>query len=121
MTPLKFFWPDCSVLATSLLVSPIYDFQGISRFEPRGLILIENILQLKKIFLFQNCNLLIPRPPLSMPGYRKQPSKRKTSSTSKHEISLLFWWVSFARLDPGPEPATQINADPCESGSETLV
>ncbi len=32
---------------------------------------------------------------------------------------LLFLWVIFAFLDP--DPATQINADPCGSGSETLV
>jgi hypothetical protein len=31
-------------------------------------------------------------------------------------------WVIFALLDPDPDPATQINADPCGSGSgsETL-
>ena len=37
---------------------------------------------------------------------------------------LLFLWVIFALLDPDPDPATQINADPCGSGygsgSETL-
>jgi hypothetical protein len=32
---------------------------------------------------------------------------------------FLFWWVIFALLDP--DPATQINADPCGSGSETLL
>jgi hypothetical protein len=26
-------------------------------------------------------------------------------------------WVIFALLDPDPDPATQINADPCGSGS----
>ncbi len=43
---------------------------------------------------------------------------------------FLFLWVIFALLDPDhlnadPDPATQINADPCGSGygsvSETLV
>jgi hypothetical protein len=33
---------------------------------------------------------------------------------------FLFLWVIFALLDPDPDPATQINADPCGSGSETL-
>ncbi len=31
-----------------------------------------------------------------------------------------FLWVIFALLDPVPDPVTQINADPCGSGSETL-
>jgi hypothetical protein len=58
------------------------------------------------------------------PSYRRslQPSKR-TSSNSKHEISLpYFLWVIFALLDPDPDPATQIIADPCGfgSGSATL-
>jgi hypothetical protein len=30
-------------------------------------------------------------------------------------------WVIFAILDPDPVPATQINADPCGSGSTTLA
>jgi hypothetical protein len=34
---------------------------------------------------------------------------------------FLFLWVIFALLDPDPDPATQINADPCGSGSETLM
>jgi hypothetical protein len=34
---------------------------------------------------------------------------------------FLFLWVIFALLDPDPDPATPINADPCGSGSETLV
>jgi hypothetical protein len=38
---------------------------------------------------------------------------------------LLFFWVIFALLDPDPDPAAQINADPCGSGygsgSETLI
>jgi hypothetical protein len=33
---------------------------------------------------------------------------------------FLFLWVIFSLLDPDPDPATQINADPCGSGSETL-
>jgi hypothetical protein len=40
--------------------------------------------------------------------------KKRTSSTSKHENSLLFLylWVIFALLDPDPDPATQSNEDP---------
>jgi hypothetical protein len=30
---------------------------------------------------------------------------------------FLFFWVNFALLDPDPDPATQINADPCGFGS----
>jgi hypothetical protein len=39
------------------------------------------------------------------------------------KILGFFLWVIFALLDPDPDPATQINADPCGSGygSETLV
>jgi hypothetical protein len=33
---------------------------------------------------------------------------------------FLFLWVIFALLDPDPDPATQIYADPCGSGSATL-
>jgi hypothetical protein len=33
---------------------------------------------------------------------------------------FLLLWVIFALLDPDPDPATEINADPCGSGSETL-
>jgi hypothetical protein len=33
---------------------------------------------------------------------------------------FLFLWVIFALLDPDLDLATQINADPCGSGSETL-
>ena len=33
---------------------------------------------------------------------------------------LHLLWFIFALLDPDPDPATQINADPCGSGSETL-
>jgi hypothetical protein len=55
-------------------------------------------------------------------SYRRRevfsPQKR-TSSISKHENSLLFsiFVVIFALLDPDPDPAAQINADPCGSGS----
>jgi hypothetical protein len=49
-------------------------------------------------------------------------SQKRTSSTSKQENSLLFsvryLWVIFVLLDP--DPATQINADPFESGSTIL-
>jgi hypothetical protein len=49
-------------------------------------------------------------------GEAFSPQKR-TSSTSKHENSVLFLflWVIFALLDP--DPATQTNADLCGSGS----
>jgi hypothetical protein len=43
---------------------------------------------------------------------------KRPSSTSKHENSLLFFYIFafiFALLDP--DPSTQINEDPCGSGS----
>jgi hypothetical protein len=48
--------------------------------------------------------------------------QKTTYSTLNMKILdfFLFLWVIFALLDPDPEPATQINADPCGSGSETL-
>ncbi len=48
-------------------------------------------------------------------------TQKRTASTSKHENSLLFsvLWVIFALLDP--DPATQLNTDPCGSGSTTLL
>jgi hypothetical protein len=41
-------------------------------------------------------------------------SQKRTSSNSKHKISLLFLLFvgNFPLLDPDPDPATQINADP---------
>jgi hypothetical protein len=33
---------------------------------------------------------------------------------------FLFLWVSFVLLGPDPDPAIQINADPCGSVSEAL-
>jgi hypothetical protein len=46
-------------------------------------------------------------------NYRRSPQKR-TSCTSKHENSLLLSIFGFfALLDPDPDPANQIKADPC--------
>jgi hypothetical protein len=59
------------------------------------------------IFLIKNCDLLIPRPP-----------EHPVLKNMKILDFFLFLWVIFALLDPDPE--TQINADPCGSGSETL-
>ncbi len=56
-------------------------------------------------------------------GETFSPQKR-TSSTSKMKILSFFQFfgVILALLDPDPDPAAQINADPCGSGSgsETL-
>jgi hypothetical protein len=57
--------------------------------------------------------------------------RKKTSSSSKLEFSSLFLWVILALLDPDPysqcgavririQP-TKMNAEPCGSGSATLV
>jgi hypothetical protein len=62
-------------------------------------------LQLEKIknFLDQNLHLPIPRPPIQDVQVTKEAfsSQKRTSSTSKHEIStFLTFWVNFALLDP---------------------
>ena len=67
---------------------------------------------------------------LSLGLHKGRPSYRKSLHPSKENIQylqnikildfFLFLWVIFALLDPDPDPATQINADPCGSGSETL-
>ena len=48
--------------------------------------------------------------------------KRPATLNPALDIFLLFpiFVGSFALLDPDPDLATQINADPCGSGSETL-
>ncbi len=64
--------------------------------------------------------------------HKGRPWYRRSLQLSKENIQFLktwkFWtfflflWVIFALLDQDPDPATQINADPCGSGygSETL-
>jgi hypothetical protein len=55
-----------------------------------------------------------------MPNLQKKHSalKRKHPVLKNMKILdfLLFLWVIFALLDPDPDPATQINADPCGCG-----
>jgi hypothetical protein len=48
---------------------------------------------------------LIPRPPLQDVQVTKEASRKRTSNTSKHEISYFFvlQWVIFALLDPNPD------------------
>jgi hypothetical protein len=58
----------------------------------------------KKIFLFEKKNYNLPG---QVPEEAFSPQKR-TSSTSKHEISTFFLLlrVIFALLDPDPDPRT---------------
>jgi hypothetical protein len=74
------------------------------------------------IFLIKNCNLLITRPPLRTPKLQEKPSALKREHLVLKNMKILdfflFLGVIFALLDL--DPATQINADPCGSGSETL-
>ena len=64
-----------------------------------------------------------------MPKLQEKPSALKREHPVLKNMKILdfflFLWVIFALLDPDPDPATQINADPCGSGygsgSETLV
>jgi hypothetical protein len=62
-----------------------------------------------------------------MPKLQEKPSALKREHPVLKNMKILdlflFLCVIFALLDPDPDPdpATQINADPCGSGSETLV
>jgi hypothetical protein len=90
-------------------------------------------LKLKKIYSWKfnfyfldckNCNLLIPRPPERTPKLQEKPSAVKREHPVLKNMNSGFfsiWWVIFALLDPDPDPTTQINGDPCGSGSETLL
>jgi hypothetical protein len=59
-----------------------------------------------------------------MPKLQEKPSALKREHPVQKNMKIqdffLFLWVIFVLLDPDPDPATQINADPCGSGSETL-
>jgi hypothetical protein len=61
---------------------------------------------------------------LSLGLYKGRPSYRRSLQSSKENMKFLnfflFLWVIFALLDQVPHSATQINADPCGSGSATL-
>jgi hypothetical protein len=79
----------------------------------------------KFIFFYQKLQFTYPQASIKdaqATGEAYSPQKR-TSSNSKHEIALLFsfFWVIFALLDQDPDPATQINAVCCGSGSTTLA
>ncbi len=75
------------------------------------------------LILIKTCNLLSPRPPERTSKIQKKLSKR-TSSLSKHEISLLFLllWVIFVLLDPDSESGSgSTDLIVSGSGSETLI
>jgi hypothetical protein len=94
---------------------------------------IEKIYSWKLIFIFliKNCHLLILGLHKGRPATDAFSPQKTTSSTSKHENSVLFSIFvghfcppgsgSGSNLNADPDPATQINADPCRSGSETLL
>jgi hypothetical protein len=56
------------------------------------------------------------------PKLQEKPSALKREHPALQNMKILyfflFWWVIFALLDP--DPANQINVDPCGFGSETL-
>jgi hypothetical protein len=58
-----------------------------------------------------------------MPKLQEKPSALKREHPALHKMKnlsfFLFFGVIFALLDPDPDPAVQINSDPCGSGSET--
>jgi hypothetical protein len=68
-------------------------------------------------------SLFLPRPPKRMPKLQEKPTALKREHPALQNMKFLYFYlflcVIFAILDP--DPATQINADPCGSGSKTLV
>jgi hypothetical protein len=94
-----------------------------------------NDLKLKKIyswkfyiyFLDQKLQFTYPLASIKDAKLQEKPSALKREHPVLQNMKILdfflFLWVIFALLDPDPDPATQINADPCGygSGSETLV
>jgi hypothetical protein len=71
--------------------------------------------------MIKNCNLLIPR----TPKRQEKPSALKREHPALQNMTFLyiylFLWVILALLDPDPDTATQMNADPCRSGSESKI
>jgi hypothetical protein len=64
----------------------------------------------------KNYNLPIPRPLSRTPKLQEKPSALKKEHPALQNMKILylflFLWVIFSLLDPDPDPATQINADP---------
>ncbi len=93
---------------------------GVPGFDDQTL---QNFTAGKRSYLFdQNCCLFIPRPSIEDVQSRKWEAfnpQNRTSSTSKHEISLLYFCGSFLpcwiRIQ-----LTKINASPRWSGSPIL-
>jgi hypothetical protein len=86
---------------------------------------LEKIYSRDFFLIIKNYNLPIPRPPLRTSKLQKKPfSQKRTSSTSKHEISYFFLllWVIFSLLDPDPDSGYGSGStDLIESGSEALL
>jgi hypothetical protein len=55
------------------------------------------------------------------PKLQEKPSTLKREHSALQNMKILdfflFLWVFFAILDPDPGPASQINVEPCGSGS----
>jgi hypothetical protein len=91
---------------------------------------LKKITAEKKLIFYwiKSYNLPIPRPPYRTPKLQEKPSALKKEHPALQNMKILyfflFFWIIFPLLDPDPDPATQINADPCGSGygsrSETL-
>jgi hypothetical protein len=81
---------------------------------------LEKFTSVKLLYNFwiENCNLPILTLGLHKghTSYRRslQPSKREHPALQNMKIHyfFLYLWVISALLDPDPDPATQINADP---------
>jgi hypothetical protein len=50
-----------------------------------------------------------------------QQEKPSALKTMKILDFFIFLWIRNLNADPDPDPATQIIADPCGSGSKTLA
>jgi hypothetical protein len=72
------------------------------------------------IFWIENCNLLILRPSRRTHKLQEKSSAIKREHPALQNMKILYfflyWWAIFALLDP--DPATQINADPCDPDPE---
>jgi hypothetical protein len=66
--------------------------------------------------LIKNSNLLILRPSQRTPKLEEKPSTLKKNIPALQNMKILYFFiffcVIFALLDPDPDPATQVNADP---------
>jgi hypothetical protein len=78
---------------------------------------------MKFFFKFFSQKLQFTYPKKRTPRLQENPSALKREHPALQHMKFLYFflflWVIFALLDP--DSASQINADPCGSGSKTLA